>query len=109
MPTEIDYPDDAPDLLYVMRLVSVGQAPGTPFGKGLDDWMKAKPIAFMEKLAGLELEYWSVKKPEGVAAGPQAKPKDGEVCPTCGEVYWSPGCERGLEAGRSWLEANRTN
>lgn len=102
----VEYPDDAPDQLYTMRLVSVGNVPQSAYGRYLDEWYKAKPIAFVEKLTELEIRYWSSKKAGEAVAGGGAKPLDGDVCPCCGEVYWSPGCERPLEAAREWLAKN---
>lgn len=107
---EIDnLPSDCPDQLRGMANVSIGRVPLSAFGKNLDGWYKAKPIPFMEELTKLWTAYWAAKKPpETLVAGvAMAKPSDGQECPCCGEVFWSPGCERPLEAAREWLEKQK--
>lgn len=71
------------------------------------DWLASDPKGFRNHYAALERQEGGDATVEAGEIQSGAKPMDGQVCPTCGEVYWSPGCERGLEAGRAWLEANK--
>ncbi len=66
----VDYPEDAPDLLYVMRLVSISQAPPTALGRSLTQWMKENPVRFSEKFSDLESKYWSAKRGGVSESGP---------------------------------------
>lgn len=95
-----ELPEDAPDLLYAMQKVSMGESLPGPLAKACLGWLQEKPVAFMEKLASLEATYWSGKRPGGGSwdgAGP---------CPTCKRLAEGvdEGSERSLGAARLLLE-----
>ena len=81
---------DAPDMLYLMRRVSVGQVDEAPLALALATMLKEKPVPFSEKMAALETEYWASKK---ATPNPTAVPSGPDV-----------GSDTSIEVAEGWLE-----
>lgn len=105
MDTEpIAWPDDAPDLLSVMREVIIGRAPRTPIGRALTQWLTEKPVAYSEKFLDLEAKYWASKS----GGSAQGKWDGFGRCPVCGVAHdRDDGAEAQVGVLQKWLDENK--
>lgn len=85
----LDIPADCPDLLRVMRLVSIGQAPDTDIAKTYVTVFKNNPVKFLERMEKLEIAYFESKREAA-----KMKPPEDE------------GIERALLVAEQWLRDN---